>query len=284
MKAFTRTRALPGILSLVICLLWAQAGGAQEIRARVVDEQSRSGMGGAMVLLLSPDSNEVARATAGPDGFFTLLAPAPGKYLLQVEELGYETVTRSVTAGEGQSLIPAFVLRVTAIPLDTLQVEASRGEVTPQGVVGFSRSTYLLAGERMAELERTGISFTSVVRELGAGLRFRGVKVGDRSYTCIESTRKTQSFRGGGGSSGDCDMLAIILDGVDTGLDGVDALRFVAYLHVSDYESVEYLTSVDAGTRYGLRASARGALVLWSRGHGPHRSHARSGGGGRIGT
>jgi hypothetical protein len=58
-------------------------------------------------------------------------------------------------------------------------------------------------------------------------------------------------------------MVAIIVDGVDTGLSGAEAMEFVHDLHLQGWESVKYLSPVDAGFRYGLRASARGALVPW---------------------
>jgi len=267
-------------LAAGILVFWAIPGVAfaQQVRARVVEDLSRSAVTGASVALLSPDSSELAQTTTGPDGFFQLSAPAPGTFLIRIEHLGYETVTRSVAARVGSILIPAFVLRVTAIPLDTLEVEVERSDVTRQGVVGFSRRSYLLSGERMAVLERTGVSFISAVRELGASLRFRSVTVGERSLTCIESTRRVPSFRERG-TSRECNMVAIIIDGVNTGLDREAAMRFVHSLHVYEFESMEYLSSVDAGTRYGLLASDQGALVLGTRGRGPYKSEARGGGG-----
>jgi hypothetical protein len=264
------------ILTLVACALGVQEGIAQEVRARVVDELSRSAIAGAAATLLTPDTVVIARAVSGPDGFFSLSAPARGDYLVRIEHLGFATVTRSVAVRDGQVTVPAFVLPVTAIPLDTLEVEASRGASRVPGVVGFSRPSHLISGDRMAVLERTGVSFTSAVREIGAGLRSRGVMVGDRNYTCIESVRHTPSMGGGGG--GGCAMVAIILDGVNTGMDTEGALRFVHYLRLAEYESVQYLSPVDAGVRYGLRASDRGALVLWTRGKGPFKSEARGGG------
>lgn len=105
--------------------------------------------------------------------------------------------------------------------------------------------------------------------------------VGERSYPCVESGRGPVSFRGG--RSETCNLVAIVIDGLDTGL-GQDpgsmreALRFIESLDVADYESVEYLSSVRAGFRYGMHASAQGALVLWTRGSGPHRSEGRGGG------
>lgn len=286
MNLRTRTRLWSLCLGMAAWSLGVHEGSAQEVRARVVDEQTRNAVVGAEAILLGPDSTELARATTGPDGFFQLAAPAPGTYTLRVESMSYSAQTRSVMLEEGQSVIPAFVLQVTAITLDTLQVDAERSVIAPQGVVGFSRPSHLVAGERMAMLERTGISFSSAVRELGGSVRVRDVMVGERHLPCIESRARVPSFnerRYGAGRGADCLMVAIIIDGSDTGLDGEPALRFVQGLRISDYESMEYLSTVDAGTRYGLHAADRGALVLWTRGRGPHASEARGGGGGSSG-
>jgi hypothetical protein len=266
MSARTRSWSSSVFLTLGVCALGVQDGVAQEVRARVVDEQSRSSVVGAAVMLLTTDSTEITMATTGPDGFFQLSAPAPGSYLVQIQYPGYATLTRSVAMDEGQALIPAFVLRVTAIRLDTLEVEAPRGALTPHGVVGFSRPSHLLAGERIAGLERAGVSFLGAVLQLGGSVRVKSVG----RFTCIESTRQT--------SRSGCNMVAIILDGVNTGLSGPAAMQFVHYLHLYDFESVEYLSPMDAGFRYGFGASDRGALVLWTRGSGPYKSKARGGG------
>jgi hypothetical protein len=45
---------------------------------------------------------------------------------------------------------------------------------------------------------------------------------------------------------------------------------------LADYESIEYLTPVEAGHRYGMQASAKGAIVIWTRGRGPNASVARN--------
>jgi len=123
-------------------------------------------------MLLTTDSTEISKATSGPDGLFQLSAPDYGPYVVQIQHLGYVRLTRSVTVEEGRSEIPAFVLQVSAIPMDTLAVEVERSDIARQGVVGFSRLSCFLTGERMAVLEKTGISFGSAVREIG-GVRVR---------------------------------------------------------------------------------------------------------------
>lgn len=273
------SRILAVLPALVLFALGAQEGHAQEVTARVVDERSRQPVVAATALLLSPDSSQVAQVITGPDGFFQLSAPAPGPYLIQIHYPGYAVQTRAVTLDNGSSVIPAFVLEVTAIPLDTLQVEVTATRTPSQGIVGFSHPSHVLAGERLATLEQTGISFTTMVRELGPSIRTRGVMVGERNLTCIETTRRTPVMsRTPAQERNACDMVAIVIDGVNTGMDVADALRFVNYLQVSDWESIEYLSPVDAGTLYGTRAAANGALVLWTRGSGPHKSQARGGG------
>jgi hypothetical protein len=73
--------------------------------------------------------------------------------------------------------------------------------------------------------------------------------------------------------------VAIVINGVNTGMDGESALLFFQSLQVPDWESIEYVAPIDAGVQYGMLAGERGALVLWSRGMGPHASEARGGGG-----
>lgn len=267
---------------VIACALAPHHGAAQEVRARVVDDAQRSALADATALLLAADSSVITGTTSGPDGFFTLEAPGPGEYLVRVEHPGYETITREVALDQTLAVIPAFVLRVAAIPLDTLEARATPTEIAGREVGRIpGRVTHVLAGERLATLERNGVSFASAVRDLGASVRVRSVMVGERSYTCIESSRGPASISDAGRVD-TCRLVAIIIDGVDTGvshLDPDDALRFVRTLQLHEYESMEYLSPVEAGSRYGLGASERGALVLWTRGHGPHRSDARGGGG-----
>jgi hypothetical protein len=70
----------------------------------------------------------------------------------------------------------------------------------------------------------------------------------------------------------DCEPVVLVIDGVVTG-DPHEPLRS---FRLSDMESVELLQPTDAGLQYGLDASANGALVIWTRGRGPHRSEARN--------
>lgn len=74
-------------------------------------------------------------------------------------------------------------------------------------------------------------------------------------------------------------MVAIVVDGVNTGLRDRAAMLYLRSLDLLQFESIQYLSPMEAGFRYGLDAGERGALVLWTRGFGPFASEAREGGG-----
>lgn len=255
------------------------AAHGQQIRGRVVDEQTRSAVVEATVTLyVVADSARVDRVATATDGFFTVVATGPGEYRVVVERIGYAPVERRVTLGAQRELVvPAFVLESQAITLDSIQAEGRAGRDTARIAVGFRRSSHLVSGARLAQLDRMGVSVDAAVRELGAGLRVRPFHIADatRALTCVEMTRRMPSFRPERQSTTGCDMVTIVLDGVAI----PDPFGFYQNLSLRDFESVEYVPAAEAGPLYGMEASANGALVLWTRGRGPHRSPERGGGG-----
>jgi hypothetical protein len=275
-----RPAAVVLLLSVAAAIAPATAAHAQQIRGRVIDEPSRSPIFEATVTLYAiADTALVDRAGTAADGFFTLRAPGPGEYRIVAERIGFAPLERMVRLGTQRELVvPAFVLQSQAIALDPVRADA-RGRADSASVAaGFRRASHLVTGERLAMLERLGTSIDAAVRELGAGLRVRDLLVPGmtRAVTCVEITRRLPSFRGGGGAGTDgCDMVAIVLDGATV----PDPLGFFQHLQLREFESIEYVPAPDAGPLYGMEASAYGALVLWTRGKGPHRSQRRNGGG-----
>jgi hypothetical protein len=152
------------------------------------------------------------------------------------------------------------------IVLDTMQATAESERVMP--LVGFSRASFVLSGERMAVLERHGVAVSNAVRELGASLRVRVTRRSGRDLHCIESARRMTNFS----STIACEMVAVVVDGVVIG----DPAEFVRDSRLYEFESMEYVSPVEAGFLYGLAASANGALVFWTRGRGPHVSADRN--------
>ena len=240
---------------------------AQEIRGRVVDEENRRAVAGALVTLTAADSTPVFRTGTDEDGFFVVIAGRPGRFELSVSSIGFGTETRVVNVEASHITVPAFVLKVTAIPLAPVVTDASRrGRV--DSLAGFSRSRFLLTGSRLQTLEEHGLPFKQAVLDLGGSLRMREGYIAGRYYLCIETKRGMASFRGVNG----CAWPAIIIDDIE--IRG-DMQAIVRALSIADMESIEFVPPVEAGRRYGLNASPNGALVIWTRGQGPHRSSAR---------
>jgi hypothetical protein len=257
-------------LAVIFAIVSANQIAAQTLRGRVVEAQSRQAVPDVEVLVLDADSIEVVSTTTDDGGFFRIGVPALGTYLVAASAAGFGPEFRRVEFTDTAELVlPAFVLTRQVIPLDTLRAEGRRAREDPP--VGFGKASHVLAGERMAVLERHGVSIYSAVRELGGSLRQRRVRRGGRDLQCIESTRRIMSMRG----SNACEMVVLVIDGIVIG----NPLDFLYDLQVRDYESIEYVAPVEAGNLYGRDASAFGALVFWTRGYGPHTSGSRNGGG-----
>jgi hypothetical protein len=234
--------------------------GAQEIRGRVVDEAARQPLVGASITL-SASGVVLLRTSSNAQGFFTLASGRPGELEIVVEMIGYASARRSVRVESQPITLPAFVLRVEAVRLDPVEAQARR-DVAP---VGMARPSHLIAGSRLARLEQHGARMTTALREI-PGLRVRETSRGGRPQLCVETPRRVMSMRATG-----CDWVAVIIDDVPLGNPAE-----VANLQLSDIESLQYLTPVEAGHRYGLDAGASGAIVVWTRGRGPFRDPARN--------
>lgn len=224
----------------------------------------------AEIVLSRSDGTQVARTVTSTDGYFQLTGTGFGRYLLRVERLGFDSETRTLYLEIDQDLVvPAFVLRTKAIELDSVAIEASRDPKPDANAVGFSRNSFVIAGDRLALLEKHGARMITILREL-PGIRVREASVRGRPVTCVESNRRflllTQDP-----TDSPCQNVVWVMDDVPTDNDWSRLRSF----DVVDFESVEYLPPVEAGNRYGMLASAFGAVILWTRGRGPHVSSAR---------
>ena len=253
--------------SLLALILLIQPLTAQQIRGRVVDRESRTPLADVTVMLIGPDSVVQQRTGTGADGFFVLKPSAAGMYDIAVERIGYARETRSVTYEARDLTIPAFVLRAEAVPVDPVVATARSRTDQP---VGFKRSSHVLAGDRMATLERHGASIVSAIKDVGIGVRVREyLNANGTPVLCIESTRRIASLRA---RSSGCDFIAVVIDGIL--IEGPE--KTLRGIFLRDLESIEYLTPVEAGYEYGMEASAKGAIVIWTRGRGPHLDPARN--------
>jgi hypothetical protein len=213
------------------------------------------------------------------NGVVRLEGVAPGDHTLRVEMVGYGSRSAPVEIPAGENL--HLEVRVPAVPveLEPISVNAHmRSEFrTPREATS---RVDILAGRQMALAESRGAQMIDLIRG-----SFPGVFIHQGTYStmhnphlerivCVESLRRLDRLRLPDGMQEPfCDMVTVILDGAPVFQPG----QFLLNMSVRDVESVEFLSPLDAGIRYGNRASQAGALVIWSRGRGPHRTPARQG-------
>jgi hypothetical protein len=170
----------------------------------------------------------------------------PGSYLIEVELLGYASTTRPITiVGADSMTVPAFVLTESAIRLDSIVANVRPDSVGLE--VGFSHAAHLVAGARLALLERHGVPIAAVLRQLG-GVRVREI-LGPPRGICVTSNRAMQPM-----STGGAVCAVAVVDGVVLG-DG--SVQFLYQLQAYDVESIQYLPPVEAGLKYGMQAPVR---------------------------
>lgn len=103
------------------------AASAQTVRGRVLDELSGLPAGRGFVVLVAEGDKEAARALSDREGRFTLQAPAPGRYRVRSERIGY-----LVWTSEQLDLQPEQVLSLT-LSLDPIPIQLDAIEVSGDG-------------------------------------------------------------------------------------------------------------------------------------------------------
>jgi len=263
------------LLSVVVLgtVMLAGGVGGQEVRARVVDRDSRQAIEEAVATLKLLDGSVVGSAVSDDEGFFRVRTRGRGTYTLEVERLGYARETRDISvSGEDSLTLPAFVLTPEVIALDSMEVEARSRRGRGGGVVTAARSSHVISGARLATIEAGAGSLRTVLREL-PGLRVREwMDRNGRLHFCVESTRRLPTFAGAAPAG--CTWVVFVIDGI--AVDETMATTLIRTPGLAEYESLEYLTPLEAGTHYGMDASANGAVVIWTRGRGPHASAGRN--------
>lgn len=78
-------------LSTLLALGVAMPAAGQTIRGVLVDEANAAPIQGAFVVLLTDDATELGSVLTDEAGRFLLTAPAPGRYTLRVDRIGYRS-------------------------------------------------------------------------------------------------------------------------------------------------------------------------------------------------
>ena len=138
----TRLASLPLLLCLLLAAALAPAGAraqsptAQEVRGNILDGETGASIEGAMVLLFDDAGKRVNGVLSGTSGFFRLFVPAPGRYRVRVERIGYaNTDTETFQVEPGAVVQRRILTAVAPVELDQIDVAgALRCEVRPEGV------------------------------------------------------------------------------------------------------------------------------------------------------
>lgn len=152
----------PSAVFLLAALLSAFAVSAQTVQGTFADPTGGP-VSGARALLRDAAGNEVAFTHTGPDGAFTLRAPAAGRYVLRIERIGYATTeTEPLELPAGQTVQRG--------------VRAAPGRIVLQGIVARNRSRCTPrpgSGPETATVWGEARKVLGSARESGASADFR---------------------------------------------------------------------------------------------------------------
>ena len=111
------------IVAMLVASLVPAIARAQLIRGQVLESGSRQPLYGSIIVLLDSSGAQVAGAITDEHGRFTLPAPAPGRYSLRANRIGFRsTGSASFTLAAGQTLEQTLVSSAIPIQLAAIHV------------------------------------------------------------------------------------------------------------------------------------------------------------------
>ncbi|MGD8320451.1 MAG: carboxypeptidase regulatory-like domain-containing protein [Gemmatimonadota bacterium] len=119
-------RAHGAAVVAALVLVTASPVWAQNVRGRYVAERTGQPLGGAFVTLLDGSGGTVASTLTNAGGWFQLHAPAPGRYVVRAEHIGYTTEQAAVETGSGATVVVKLVGHFKAIELEGLTAEVDK--------------------------------------------------------------------------------------------------------------------------------------------------------------
>jgi hypothetical protein len=206
-------------------------------------------------------------------GRFRFAGLTPRIYTLHVQHLGYGRQSEALEVAGGSDITLNLFLTPRAIELEgvTVQARSALERARRASPTAFRAIT----GGEIRLLEMRGARVADALRERVTGLLIAegmfSTPEGD-SPICIQWSRRNMTIEpGGGGRFPFCDMVVLYIDDTRISNPG-DVLRG---LQLTDFESIQLLSPLEAGTRFGLDA-ARGVLLLHTRGRGPYADPPRN--------
>lgn len=117
-------RFLAGVL--LLAAVTASSGAAQTLRGRLLDADSLTPVGAALVVLQDSSGLTLDKSVSGDAGRFQLRAPASGAYTLRVLRIGYAPWQTPITLAAGQTLERSLRLGDVRIALPEIRVEGTQ--------------------------------------------------------------------------------------------------------------------------------------------------------------
>jgi TonB-linked SusC/RagA family outer membrane protein len=246
------------VLGFLLCAGPLAAQQTYTITGRVLADGSGAAIQGAQVSL----SGTAAGSTTSNAGLYSFqLSTSPGEYTLEVEFIGRETVTRTVTLGSDNTVrVPDIMMRERALALDAVVVTGTAAP-TARRAIGNAVST---VGAR--ELQSTPA--TTIDQALQG--RVSGALI--TSNTGTPGGGVSIRLRGTSSIVGGAEPLYIV-DGViiDNNADQQLNLGYrsntsnrLADLNPNDIERIEILKGAAAAALYGSRAN-NGVVQIFTR-------------------
>lgn len=180
--------------------LWADA----TVSGRLADPQNKT-VAGAKISATDRAGVVVSKTWTGEEGGYRLKISLPGDYVLTAEQVGFESVKRSVTVADGESRTEDFQL--TAIAAQSQQIQVSANVLEPgvdlRNAEVFNRTLFtrddqvfqqLNAGINTGQHEGGGKSLE--IRRFGFNLDHGGVNGGLK--VLVDGVQQNQGTQGHG--------------------------------------------------------------------------------------
>ncbi len=244
------TKPIKNILPLLMLLLISMYAFGQRgtVTGVVSDAQTGETLPGANVVIQGTTTGTVTNI----DGEYTFSVPV-GDVTLVASFIGYDSMVRTITIGEDETIVLNFALRLDVETLEEFVVIGygiqrrtdATGSVITVGERDFNMGNITTPGELLRG-KMPGVQITSAGGAPGSG--------------------ETIRIRGGSSLRADNDPL-IVIDGVPIESQGVPGLRNpLSTINPNDIESFTVLKDASATAIYGSRASNGVILITTKQG------------------
>lgn len=144
------------ILAVVACLC-AEVAAQRKVTGRVVETETQEVLSMTTVKLLKSDSTMVKGVVSDANGLFSIEAPANGRYILQLTNVGFKPYTRNITINDNKDVtLGTIKMGIDAIMLREAVVTANLAKMTMKDdTIVYNAGAYRLPeGSVLEELVR----------------------------------------------------------------------------------------------------------------------------------